>query len=109
MSSASIAELCSERDAIMAKIQGLSGALRGSVVERFTTCSRHGCACHRGKKHGPRYYLACTEGGRRVQRYIGAAELDKARQGVADYHELTRLLECLTQINLNMLRASDPG
>ena len=32
--------------------------LRASYVERFTTCGKANCACARGQKHGPFYYLA---------------------------------------------------
>jgi Family of unknown function (DUF6788) len=31
--------------------------LRGSFVQRFTTCGKANCVCAQGQRHGPFYYL----------------------------------------------------
>ena len=49
-----------KRDALLAEMASLRGLLNGSLVQRYSTCSRKNCACHTGKRHGPRLYLANT-------------------------------------------------
>ncbi|MCU0782514.1 MAG: hypothetical protein MUF81_00415 [Verrucomicrobia bacterium] len=34
--------------------------LRASYVEGFTTCGKPNCACGRGQRHGPFYYLTAN-------------------------------------------------
>ena len=46
-----------KRAALLRELAGLSGLLHGSYLERFTTCSRPRCACHQGRRHGPRAYM----------------------------------------------------
>src|SRR5213083_238499 len=64
--------------------------LRASYVERFTTCGKSKCACTRGRKHGPFYYLASGLARGHVLKFLlktpglrGAAQ-----RGVAHYREL---------------------
>jgi len=96
--------LRAQRDALLAEMASLRGLLNGSLVQRFSTCSRKNCACHSGKRHGPRLYLAVTgEGGQR-QSYIPAACIARAAEGTAQGRRLRAIVRELTALNLRLLR-----
>ena len=96
--------LRAQRDALLAEMASLRELLNGSLVQRYSTCSRKNCACHSGKRHGPRLYLAVTgEGGQR-QSYIPAACVTRAAEGVAQGKRLRAIVRELTALNLRLLR-----
>ena len=105
MSTKTVTELLKKRQRLLARVQDLGDALHGSIVERYTTCLRPACRCHQGEKHGPRHSV--NESGRQRQKYIRDADLERARQGVAHYHQLQKLLDQLTHTNLAILRETD--
>jgi len=84
--------------------------LRASYVERFTTCGKANCACARGQKHGPFYYLASGLVPGRVLKFLlnTPAQQHDGRQGVAAYQQLWAGLEELSQINAELLRRGEP-
>jgi hypothetical protein len=93
-----------KRDALLAEMSSLSGLLNGSLVQRYSTCSRENCACHSGRRHGPRLYLAVTgEGGQR-QSYVPAACAARAAEGVAQGRRLRAIVREVTALNLRLLR-----
>ena len=44
--------------------------LRGSYVQRFTTCGKSNCCCAQGQRHGPFYYLVSNLAPGRVLKYM---------------------------------------
>ena len=93
-----------KRDALLAEMASLRGLLNGSLVQRYSTCARKNCACHTGRRHGPRLYLAATgEGGQR-QTYIPAALAERAAEGVAQGRRLRAIVRELTALNLALMR-----
>ena len=93
-----------KRDALLAEMASLRGLLNGSLVQRYSTCPRMNCACHTGRRHGPRLYLAATgEGGQR-QTYIPAALAERAAEGVAQGRRLRAIVRELTALNLALMR-----
>ena len=92
------------RDALLAEMVSLRGLLNGSLVQRYSTCSRKNCACHTGKRHGPRLYLATTGDGGQRQTYIPVACADRAAEGVAQGKRLRAIVRELTALNLQLLR-----
>jgi hypothetical protein len=98
--------LIKRRDALLGEISSLSCILNGSLVERYSTCSRKNCACHTGKRHGPRLYLATTGDKGQRQFYIRAEHAERAAQGVAQGRRLRAIVRELTAINLQLLRKS---
>ena len=80
--------------------------LRASYVERFTTCGKANCACARGQKHGPFYYLASGLGPERVLKFLlkTPAQQQHGQEGVVAYQRLWEGLEELSQINAELLR-----
>jgi hypothetical protein len=84
--------------------------LRASYVERFTTCGKANCACARGQKHGPFYYLASGLVPGHVLKFLlkTPAQQLQGQRGVAAYQQLWEGLEELSQINAELLRRGEP-
>lgn len=63
-------------------------AIRASVVERFGTCGKANCACHRGRKHGPYYYLTQCLAPGEVRKFLlkAPAEQQAARAATAAFN-----------------------
>jgi hypothetical protein len=84
--------------------------LRASYVQRFTTCGKPNCACARGQRHGPFYYLTANLGpGHIVKRLLKSpADQQAAQHGVQGYQAHWEQLEELSQINTELLRRGEP-
>jgi hypothetical protein len=96
--------LLRRRRALLRKLAGLSLLLHGSYLERFSTCSRRRCACHQGRRHGPRSYLALYRRKRQRQIYIRQGERATVRSGLRQHDDLLKLVEQLTDLNVRLLR-----
>lgn len=98
------------RSALLRQLSLPPQAIRASVVERFGTCGKPGCACHAGAKHGPYYYLTqCVAVGQVRKFLLKTPEvLATARDAVAAFHRFYDQLEELSQINAELLRRGDP-
>jgi hypothetical protein len=84
--------------------------LRASYVERFTTCGKSNCACARGQRHGPFYYLTANLAPGHITKLLlktPAAQL-AAQKGVQGYQDHWEHLEELSQINTELLRRGEP-
>ena len=68
---------------------------RGSLSERFMTCSKPGCACAENPtaRHGPYFSLTRTVHGRTQSRLVGAKQADLVRQQVAAGQEFRTHVE----------------
>ena len=93
-----------KRDALLAEMASLRGLLNGSLVQRYSTCSRKNCACHTGKRHGPRLYLAVTGDSGQRQTYVPAACAARAAEGVSQGKRLRAIVREVTALNLRLLR-----
>ena len=85
-------------------------AIRASVVERFGTCGKAACSCHRGHKHGPYYYLTQCLAKGQVRKFLlkTSQAQQAAREGVALFNQFYDTLEELSQINAELLRRGEP-
>ena len=104
MSNPQIDPLLAQRTSLLEELSTLTRLIRGSSFERFTTCSRQNCSCHTGKRHGPRYYLVIHEQGRQRQKYLPAAQVPCAMDGIEQYHRLQEIVEEITGINLALIK-----
>jgi hypothetical protein len=84
--------------------------LRASFVERFTTCGKPNCACARGAKHGPFFYLTANLGVGQIRKFLlkTPAQQQAVQRGVASYQAHWERLEELSQINLELGRRGEP-
>ena len=99
-----IAALLRERRKLARELAALPLLVRGSLFERFSTCSRPKCACHRGLRHGPRTYVAVTQEKKQRQHYVPKQQVDAVEEGVQQYHRLLAILDRITAINLQLMR-----
>ena len=85
-------------------------AIRASVVERYGTCGKPTCACHRGHKHGPYYYLTQCLAAGEVRKFLlkSPAAQQAARAATSAFTRFYDGLEELSQINTELLRRGEP-
>jgi hypothetical protein len=107
MSNNTSEKLIQERAKLLAELASFASLLRGSWVERFSTCSRPNCECHKGKRHGPRHYLVINEKGRQRQRYIPNACVEDAQAGLRQYKRLQEIVQRITSINLSLMKEAN--
>jgi hypothetical protein len=98
------------RRALLRRLALPPQAIRASVVERFGTCGKASCSCHRGAKHGPYYYLTQCVAVGHMRKFLlkGPGVLATARGAVAAFNAFYDGLEELSQINAELLRRGDP-
>jgi len=70
--------------------------LRGTLSVRSRKCGKPGCRCTRGKPHVS-LYLVQRRSGKIHQLYIPKNWEDRVRQAVADYQELQKVIEELSE------------
>lgn len=104
MSNTKIEKLLQRRKQLAKELSSHAGVLHGTWVERYTVCSRKGCKCHRGEKHGPRYHLAVMENGKQKQHYIRMANKELAIEGLHHDQNIEQILQELTKINLELMK-----
>ena len=96
--------LLEERSQLLLLLSSQASLMRGTWVERYSTCSRPNCECHTGKRHGPRYYLAITQGGKQRQIYVRRSQENTVREEIRQSQEVDRILNQITQINIALMR-----
>jgi hypothetical protein len=96
--------LRAERGKLLEELSRLSLLIHGSYFERYSTCSRRGCACHEGRRHGPRAYVALRSDGRPAQRYVPRSQVSAVQKGVAQYQRLLQVADRITAVNLALMR-----
>ena len=96
--------LLRKRRALLARLAKLEGLVQGSYLERFSTCIRRQCACHRGRPHGPRGYLVVYQNKKQRQIYIPLAERAAIVRGVKQYEALRATVQAVTRLNLQLMR-----
>ena len=104
LSNKKIAALRRERKRLLRELSDIQLLVRGTYLERFSTCSRPNCACHKGKRHGPRSYVVVTREKKQRQVYIPKDQVEAVRKGVAQYHKLLEIVDRVTSINLELMR-----
>jgi hypothetical protein len=104
MDRARIRSLLRERRELTKELTSLSFVIRGSYFERFSTCSRPNCACHEGKRHGPRAYVSVVRGRSQKQHYVPKDQVDTVREGIRQYQRLLEIVDRVTAINLELMR-----
>jgi hypothetical protein len=78
------------------QLMELSPLCSGSVHEQYLTCGKPECRCHDRKapqRHGPYYLWIRRLGGKQVNRTLRPGpDLERVRQGIANYQKWQRLL-----------------
>ncbi len=97
--------LIRKRQVLLERLAALPLLVHGSYLERFSSCSRPNCRCHKGKRHGPRSYLVVYEGKKQRQVYVPQAQRDLIREGISQHEELRAIVKEITRINVQLMRA----
>ena len=96
--------LLRERQKLLQELSSLSILIRGSMFQRFSTCSRPNCVCRNGKRHGPRTYVAITLKNVQKQYYVQKEQVKVVRDSIKQHHRLLKIAERITVINLELMR-----
>lgn len=99
-----VTKMIERRKRLLDRMTGLALLVHGSYVERFSTCSRKNCACHQGKKHGPRSYVVVYRDGRQRQVYVPQAQCVALRKGLRQHEQLLDSVRQISDINLALMR-----
>ncbi len=78
------------------ELMKLSPVCSGSLHEQYLPCGKANCRCHdpkRPQRHGPYYLWERRIEGKRVNRTLRPGpELERVRQGIANYHRMQELI-----------------
>lgn len=102
----SITVLHRRRQKLLREAASLWLLIRGSSFERFSTCSRPQCVCHKGQRHGPRTYVVVTEQKAQKQHYVPREQVKAVKKGIRQYRRLLEIVWEVTRINLELMRRS---
>jgi len=98
-----------KRAKLAARLESTAEMLRGSLVQKFIRCGKPHCACQRGERHGPLYYLSFKEGGATRLVYIRKAQLAKVRTQIAQFKAYKAIGAAICRINRRLLRLRKEG
>lgn len=71
--------------------------LPGVVCTVYVRCSKPGCHCRDGRRHGPYYYRVWRQGDRVRKTYVKRAEVELVRAQCAAYKRHTQRLRQLSR------------
>ena len=101
-------ELEQQRRALLGQLRQLGNLMRGTIVERGVRCGRAACECARGEPHR-KGYLSVNVRGRTQGAYLGQGRVAGVASLLAEYQRAWRLINELTEVNLELLRGDHPG
>ena len=97
------------RDALLEQLHQIPNLMRGVVYEKTRKCGRGSCHCAQGGARHLTRQLSVTVGGRTRSRYVRVGEMEQVEAMIEAYHDLWRIVEELTGVNLGLLRRKHPG
>lgn len=108
----SLEDLEQRRTRLYEQLAGTADFRRGSISENYRRCGKPNCACaqpdHPG--HGPRYLWTRSVAGRGTKgRQLSAAEVDKVRAELANYHRFAEVSDQIVEVNEAICEARPPG
>lgn len=101
-------ELERRRDALIQELHGLGNLMRGTLICARVKCGRKGCQCETGEKH-EKVHLCLNFRGRTRNRYVGRVRQEEVAALVREYQRARRIIEDLTEVNLELLEGDHPG
>jgi len=98
-------QLIERRARLLARLPPLDEILRGSLVERWVRCGKASCRCASGELHRAVYLSVTHRGGRTEQISVPPELVSEVRNGIAVYQQWWEILERVSAINRDLLRA----
>ena len=95
-----------KRRARMAKLIHQKRLLRGTLSVRRRRCGKPNCRCARGEPHVS-LYVVQSHGGKPRQLFVPKTWEERIRAAVADYQQLQRLLEEISEMEWRRLMARE--
>jgi hypothetical protein len=99
------ARLLTRRQRAVHKLPPIEEVLRGSILERSVRCGQPNCRCASGELHTATVLTVSFSGGRTEQISLPAALVRTARSWVANYQRWWEIIEKVSAINRDLLRA----
>lgn len=103
MMSAKAMGLPGKKRRVFKAIRVNSRIIKGSPVSLARECGQPNCRCRKGKKHVS-LYLSRSVKGRTTMTYIPHRYEDAVREGVAEYKRMLKVLDELSEVNLNVIK-----
>lgn len=88
----------------LAQLAHQTWLIRGSLNERKQKCGKPNCRCAKGELH-PCLYLVQSHEGKVRQIFVPKHWEARIRQAVTDYQEMQRLIEEISELEWDRLRA----
>jgi hypothetical protein len=99
-----VKDLLREQRVLVVSLLTLRTQLRGSLFRRWVRCGKAGCACRRGRPHGPYYVLSTRSGGTGGFAYVDKKDVARTRERVEGYRRFRAGLRRLRRLNGELLR-----
>lgn len=99
-------QLLQRRARLCAELGNLHTLMRGSLVRGEKKCGRKGCACETGALH-PHVVISTHRAGKTEIVYVPKASQDQATAAVAAYGRAWQLIEQLSVLNTELLKARE--
>ena len=93
-----------QRAELAAKTGAGGNLLKGSLLERFTVCTKSGCRCARGHKHGPYLYVSIFDGKRSRQVYVPKGMQQEVKSWVKNYENTKRLIDKISACSIDLIK-----
>jgi hypothetical protein len=94
-----------QRQRAVQKVPPIEEVLRGSILKRSVRCGQPTCHCATGERHTATVLSVSFPGGRTEQISLPAAVLPTVRGWVANYQRWWEIIEKVSAINRDLLRA----
>jgi hypothetical protein len=101
------AELSAAERGLRSRIAQLTSGvrfLRGTLSDRSSKCGKPNCHCAKGEGHGS-VYLVDNHAGKIRQTCVPKSSQDMVRQAVAEYQEIQRLINEVSELEWKRLLA----
>jgi hypothetical protein len=99
------AKLLAQRRRAVQQVPPIEEVLRGSILERSVRCGQPNCRCASGERHAATVFSVSFPGGRTEQISLPAAVVPTVRGWVANYQRWWEIIEKVSGINRELLRA----
>ncbi len=99
-----IEKLKRRRKSLEQRMRDLGPFMRGSVVELAMRCGNKNCHCAQGEKHKKIHFSVSMKGKTKMM-YLGKGREPIARQYSESYKKLLEIIDEITVINMELLRA----